>query len=322
MALTLTVDRAAFLAHVDGVAAAVGEGLVPVVKGNGYGFGRAALASFAANHLGAPEIAVGTVHELRDVPSPQRRLVLTPASAREVALTGPDDVLTVGHPRHVEALTTRRGPDAVMVKLASSMQRYGAGPADLTDLLDAVAAVGRTVHGLAIHPPLVGTVADHVREIEDWLPRLPEGASVYVSHLDGTTFGALRARHPHRAWHLRLGTALWHGDKAFVHLTADVVQVRTLRAGDAAGYRGGPMPSGGSLVMVSAGTAHGIAPLPDGRSPFHFARRRLALLEPPHMHTSMLVVPAAEPCPEPGDLVDVQRPLTHVVPDTYVGWPC
>ena len=39
--------------------------------------------------------------------------------------------------------------------------------------------------------------------------------------------------------------------------------------------------------MVGAGTAHGVQPLDDGRSPFHFARQRLALLEPPHMHTSM-----------------------------------
>ena len=53
--------------------------------------------------------------------------------------------------------------------------------------------------------------------------------------------------------------------------------------------------------MIGAGTAHGVHPLDDGRSPFHFARRRLALLEPPHMHTSMVVVPAGEPGPEEGD---------------------
>ena len=56
-----------------------------------------------------------------------------------------------------------------------------------------------------------------------------------------------------------------------------------------AGYRQGVVPADGTLVMVGAGTAHGVHPLDDGRSPFHFARRRLALLEPPHMHTSMVV---------------------------------
>ena len=43
MALTLTVDRARWQAHVAEVRAAF-PGLVPVVKGNGYGFGRTFLA--------------------------------------------------------------------------------------------------------------------------------------------------------------------------------------------------------------------------------------------------------------------------------------
>jgi hypothetical protein len=67
--------------------------------------------------------------------------------------------------------------------------------------------------------------------------------------------------------------------------------------------------------MVGAGTAHGVHPLPDGRSPFHFARRRLVLVEPPHMHTSMVWIAADEPVPAVGAEVDVQVPLTHVLPD-------
>ena len=66
----------------------------------------------------------------------------------------------------------------------------------------------------------------------------------------------------------------------------------------------------GTIVMVGAGTAHGVYPLADGRSPFHHARRRLALLEPPHMHTSMAFVPDGEPCPVAGEWIDLQRPLT------------
>jgi hypothetical protein len=67
--------------------------------------------------------------------------------------------------------------------------------------------------------------------------------------------------------------------------------------------------------MVGAGTAHGVHPLEDGRSPFHFARTRLALVEPPHMHTSMVFVPASERAPRPGDTVDVQRPLISTAVD-------
>ena len=55
MTLRLTIDERAWRDHVDTVRRAV-DGLVPVVKGNGYGFGRATLAAVAA---AAGEIAVG-----------------------------------------------------------------------------------------------------------------------------------------------------------------------------------------------------------------------------------------------------------------------
>ena len=111
---------------------------------------------------------------------------------------------------------------------------------------------------------------------------------VWVSHLSSDGYGNLRDSWPGRRFRIRLGTALWHGDKRTLHLGADVLDVRPVRAGEHAGYRQQRVPADGRLVMIGAGTAHGVHPLPDGRSPFHFARQRLALLEPPHMHTSMV----------------------------------
>lgn len=105
----------------------------------------------------------------------------------------------------------------------------------------------------------------------------------------------------------------------FLHLTADVLDTRPVRAGDLAGYRHTPVPFDGTLVAIGGGTAAGIHPLDDAdptrRSPFHFARTRLELLEPPHMHTSLVVVPIGDPCPAVGDRVDVQRPLTTTLAD-------
>lgn len=72
-------------------------------------------------------------------------------------------------------------------------------------------------------------------------------------------------------------------------------------------------------MIIGCGSAHGIAPLDGGLSPFHFARRRLALLEAPHMHTSMCIVPEQQECPSVGDSVDVQRPLTMTSVD-IVHW--
>ena len=95
-----------------------------------------------------------------------------------------------------------------------------------------------------------------------------------------------------------------------------MLDVHPVRSGVTAGYRATPAPDDGWLVLVGAGSAHGAAPLDGGRSPFHHARRRVALLEAPHMHTSMLFLPAADgPPPATGDWVDLQRPLITTTVD-------
>jgi hypothetical protein len=125
---------------------------------------------------------------------------------------------------------------------------------------------------------------------------------------------------PGRTFRVRVGTGLWHGvpKGSFLHLGADVLDVRPVSAGDHVGYWQSRVGVDGMLVAIGAGSAAGIAPLDDPdplrRSPFHFARQRLALVERPHMHTSLVVVPHGQACPAVGDVVDVQRPLiaTHV----------
>jgi hypothetical protein len=138
---------------------------------------------------------------------------------------------------------------------------------------------------------------------------------LWLSHLQPSSYSDVRARHPDREFRLRLGTALWHGDKSFVQLHADVAAVHAVRAGQRAGYHLTEIPSDGHLVLIGAGSAHGIGPLSGGASPFHFARTRLPLLEPPHMHTSMVLAPEGTPLPAVGDHVDVQRPLISTLVD-------
>ena len=75
MTIRLSVDRTRWWAHVADVAEQI-DGLVPVVKGNGYGFGRDGLA-IAAVEL-SPLLAVGTVHELAGLPEQCTPIVLTP----------------------------------------------------------------------------------------------------------------------------------------------------------------------------------------------------------------------------------------------------
>jgi alanine racemase len=304
--LRLTVDTTAWRAHVDRVARR-SPGLVPVVKGNGYGFGRLVLVEFAAEL--AATVAVGTIHELAGLPGRFTPVVLTPT------LHPPTDtrpILTVGSIAHVKALDG--WPGRVLVKLASSMQRFGAVRDDLGALARATRSAGLEIVGFSIHPPLAGTDDEHVDDIAAWLTVLEPDDEVWVSHLSLDGYTALRDAWPDRRFRIRQGTALWHGEKSAFHLGADVLDVRPVRAGELAGYRQVRMPVDGRLLMVGAGTAHGVQPLADGRSPFHYERRRLPLLEPPHMHTSMIVAAAGAPGPEVGDMVDVQRPLI----ETYV----
>lgn len=298
MTIRLTVDRTRWWNHVTGVAAEV-DGLVPVVKGNGYGFGRAGLAIAAAKL--SPLLGVGTVHEVAGLPEGVTPVVLTPAVRPPSDATfDREPVLTVGSDAHIDALRGWGG--RVIVKLPSAMQRYG-GTADL--IAEAQRAGLRTV-GVAIHPPTAGSDDDHRDQIIGRLADIDPSLDVWVSHLAPVTYETLPSSHRFK---LRLGSYLWHGDREALHLEADVIDTRPVAAGQRAGYRLVDVPGDGTLVMIGAGTANGVAPLDDGRSPFHHARTRMALLERPHMHTSMAFVPAGDPCPEPGDWVDLQRPL-------------
>lgn len=326
MTLTLTVDAAAWRTHVESVANAYAP-LVPVVKGNGYGFGRQRLVEIAAVLLGdrpsdaPPTIAVGTVHELAELPDGFGQLVLTPVSPGEAPLLrGHGALATVASVADVAALDGWRCP--VVVKLQSSMRRLGARPADVAAVIDSADAAGLGVIGAAIHLPLAGSDQDRLAEVERWLPvvepHLGRARQLWVSHLSPESHAALRASHPDWTFPMRVGTRLWHGDKSAFHLAADVIAVHDIGAGETAGYHGTPAPGDGSLVVVGAGSAHGVVPLDDGRSPFHYDRRRLTLLERPHMHSSMLFVPAGDVVPSVSAPIDVQRPLISVSVDAVI----
>lgn len=300
MTIRLTVERDRWWRHVSDVAAEL-DGLVPVVKGNGYGFGRAELASIAVNL--SPLLAVGSVHELDGLPDEAIPVVLTPA------LDAPDSdvpVLTVGSDAHIDALTGWDG--RVVVKLASDMHRYGGG----IELVERAQRAGLRTVGVSIHPSLAASEDARRHQVTRRLAEIDPSLDVWVSHLAPATYRLLPPSHRYK---LRVGTYLWHGDREALHLEARVLDTRPVAAGTRVGYRLNPAPADGVLAMVGAGTANGVTPLPDGRSPFHFSRRRLALIEPPHMHTSMVFVPAGDPCPEPGEWVDLQRPLTMTAVD-------
>lgn len=314
MTVRLTVGREAWQAHVRATATAYGPGLLPVVKGNGYGFGRATLLPLAAQMAG--EVGVGSAHELAEVPHPLTPVVLTPTLDPP---QHPRAIFTVDHTAHVAALAGRSS--GVVLKLSSSMRRYGVDPDALSPLTQQIHDAGLRLAAYGLHLPLAGDDTARVAEIEAWLPHLTPDVPLWLSHLAPDSFRALQDRHPDRTLRIRIGTRLWLGIPKgdFLHLSADVLRTRPVRAGEAVGYTQTPSPCDGTLVAVGAGSAQGVAPLdhpdPARRSPFHFARERMTLVEAPHMHTSLVVVPTGHPVPAVGDRVDVQRPLIYTSPD-------
>ena len=321
MTVRLTVSQAAWRQHVSAMAQAYGPSLVPVVKGNGYGFGRPLLHQLATELVdGIEHICVGNVHELADVPTNLRPVVLTPTLTPTLTTPGANNaILTVGSTAHVDSLRGWNGD--VMIKIASSMRRFGATIDELPSLTRAVENLGLGVAGYALHLPLTGTDEERVAEIETWLSDLQFDTPLWVSHLQPAAVHALQAKYPLRQFKARVGTALWHGVPKVpaLQLHANVLHTQPIGVGEIAGYHHTRAPFDGTLVVIGAGSTQGIAtndtPSKQPLSPFHFARTRMALLEAPHMHTSLAVVEASAPSPKVGEWVDVQRPLITTMVD-------
>lgn len=316
MTLQLSVDSTAWNRHILQTASEFGD-LIPVVKGNGYGFGRAALIKHAQKI--ANQIAVGTVFEAQDVPANCTALVLTPVGQHIPKALPKNIVLTVGSLHHVENLRNISWQGEVVIKLRSSMNRYGADISDVAAVQSAVQSAGLKQIGWSVHPPLDGTPQSHATEISNIISSIDSNLDWFISHIDTKSLAILRKQFANKKIRARSGTHLWLGDKSMLKLTADVLDTRKVKSGTTAGYRNVTIEQNGTLVMIGAGTSHGVAPVGGEQSPFHFDQTRLELLEPSHMHTSMVFVPSNQTAPTTGDTVDVQQPLTRVFPD-FISW--
>ncbi|MSO59576.1 MAG: hypothetical protein EXQ63_04550 [Ilumatobacteraceae bacterium] len=312
MTLRLTVHQARWKEHVQATALQF-AGLVPVIKGNGYGLRRWNLMPLASEL--SSEIAVGTVYEVRDIPPGVTPMVLTPIMSAPPNTMPVSTVLTIGRLEHIMALSHFQWTGNVVVKLQSSMLRYGTTKEKLADLLAEARSAHLNVVGFSIHPPLDGEMQMHVKDIENWLEHIDSALPIYISHVNASAVRQLRKYHPQYEFKIRLGTELWLGDKSMMQLSADVLDRHSVESSQTVGYRQQKVSGMGEIVLVGAGSAHGVAPLDDGRSPFHFQKQRINLHEAPHMHTSMLFIARGRLVPSIGEWIDVQRPLTQVQVD-------
>jgi alanine racemase len=323
--LSLYVDTPAWHEHLRAEVAR-NPGLVPVAKGNGYGFTVPLLARTAAD-LGVGQIAVGTTADaavaLRLFPGDV--IVLeTPAETDQLPPDLDRRVLyTAASVRDAARLAGRR----LIVECRSSLLRQGVAESDLAALWRATDG-GRAIEAFSVHLPIdrpPGT--DPAAQTARWVSALTEAGyqirSMYVSHLEAAEIASLAAAFPGTDFRQRVGTRLGLGRRSAFRAGATVLQVLSVRRGERLGYRQYRSGRDGWLVMVAGGTAHGVgleAPgAPRGllpraktlarsglaamnrvRSPFTWDGHKQWFAEPPHMLVSMLLLPRDSEPPEPG----------------------
>ncbi len=346
MSLSLYVDGDRWRAHLRVVTDAH-PGIVPVAKGNGYGFGVPRLAR-RAEWLDCDQMAVGTYDEAPEALKrfPGDVLVLAPWRPFSRAPHDSRLVHTVGRAEDLKALAATGGSGRadrprVLLEGLTSMRRHGMTPDDLRGL----DLSGVTVEGLALHLPMptgrsaARAAPAHVAETERWLAvarDLGVGRQVYVSHLSDAEIADVGGRHPGVRLRPRIGTALWLGDRGALYPRATVLDVHAVGAGDRVGYRQRRLPRSGHVLVVSGGTAHGVgleAPTAGtslrsravtaargsldaaglALSPFRVGGKQRWFVEPPHMQVSMLFVPDGTAVPAVGDEIglDVRFTTTH-----------
>ena len=347
MSLTLTVDGDRWRRHLRTVADQT-PGLVPVAKGNGYGFGLGRLAR-KADWLGADTLAVGTYEELPEVA--QRfdgdLLVLTPW--RPTASPVPDDlpgrrlIHTVSRLADLLALLDH-DPDArVVLERMTSMLRHGMSTEELRSAAQLLERRPATVEGVAFHLPLAAGahLTEVVGLVNDVVASGLTTRRLWVSHLTPRELASLRTSYADFEVRPRIGTDLWLGDRGALTVTATVLDVHEVERGDVFGYRGRTAPKAGHILVVSGGTAHGIgleAPTGDHsiraraatlarggldavgfvRSPFTVDGKQRLFAEPPHMQASMLFLPHGPRVPSVGDEIDVRVRYTATAFDAVV----
>ena len=347
MSLTLTVDGERWREHLRSYADSH-PGLVPVAKGNGYGFTLGRLAR-RAQWLGADTLAVGTYEELPEVGSrfdgdllvlsPWRPFVedLDPALGERV-------VHTVSRPGDLDVLLARQPRARVVLERMTSMRRHGLDAQQLWDEGLRRHLAEARFEGVALHLPLAqgAHLSEVGRLLDDVVGMgLEQPPTIWVSHLTDDELVRLGSTYADFTFRPRVGTALWLGDRGALRVTATVLDVHEVGRGDVFGYRGRSAPKAGHVLVVSGGTAHGIgleSPTGDTslraraatvarggldaagfvRSPYSIDGKQRLFAEPPHMQASMLFLPRGARVPEVGDEIDVRVRYTATTFDRIV----
>lgn len=346
MSLTLHLDVEPWRAHLREVADAT-PGIVPVAKGNGYGYGLPRLAR-EATRLGVDTLAVGTADEVALVRAGTAEdpgwagdiVVLTPWSRLDPVATellaDPKVISTIATVDDLTQVAAHHAGARVVVEVLTPMLRFGLDPAELGRVEPLIA--GLRFEGWTIHLPMAGDALAAARTLATAALNAVK-APLWLSHLSAEQYAAF-APTVDVATHLRLGTKLWLGAPKTRRVSAQVLAMHPVKRGDKAGYWQHGVPGDGWVLVVSGGTANGVAltaPSPGASlkqraqtliagsldaagkalSPYTVAGKKRFFVEPPHMQSSLVFLPGAGSVAV-GDEVPVEVRLTTATVDRII----
>ena len=349
MTFSLNVNATKFRGHLVSVMnsyATAGAELVPVIKGNGYGFGRGVLASEAAR-LGSNRIAIGTVWELGQslADFAGEILVLEPFNSSDTSavaqwrehLEHNADRIIVTVSNVDLAAVRAAGAKNIYLEGKTSLSRFGILHLDMQSIEN---FNDLKVQGLSLHLPIVqpaikvdatteissafngATLSKSMTETWNWIVLYQELATKFalpkhlsLSHITESQLKSLKKMMQSYNFDMeievRVGTKLWLGETSALQATGTVLQIHELMNSRTVGYQQTNSGNNKRLIVVSGGTAHGVAmaapstasslrkkgvAIAEGfsqaigkvRSPFSFKGKNLDFVEPPHMQVSML----------------------------------
>jgi hypothetical protein len=339
MSLILHVDGAKWRAHLATVLAESDAQIVPVIKGNGYGFGKKVLAK-EAKDLNLPVVAVATVAEANEIETvfPGEILLLSPSASSDS-----ERVIHTISPH--SSVFSEKLPKKFVIELLSPIYRHGFALSDLGNALEKYSKGGKC-KGIAIHLPI-----DQKSSASEWIDKSLQSIaergidtsefnnSVWVSHISENDLAKLKLKWPQIVWKIRIGTKLWLGDRTSLKAKAQVLDLHAIEKPTSVGYRQYRVGRGW-LVIASGGTSHGVGleiatPKRDflsqvkaltksflnlfgwNPSPFSWNGKKLEFAEAPHMHLSLLTFKGKN-APKVGSELDVDVRFTTTAFDQVV----
>ena len=295
MSFTLEVDRKAFIKHLEKFVASnekAGANVIPVIKGNGYGFTRPLLCKVAQEQKFS-RIAVGTVFEatdaLRDFAGDI--VVLEPISSldihaaqhwREVLKHNRDRVIVTVSNHYIDGLE-QFNIGRIIIEGKTSVHRFGFTRDDMITHIQQVQSLG-TIVGFSIHSPINEPINNQValleaapdsrkansrvQEVIAWALTCEQLAEQFnipfelsVSHLSHKDVEHITHAVPAMKLTLRSGSGLWLGADNALRVTGTVLEIQELgsSAHTHVGYRQVDSHGHKRLLIISGGTSHGVA---------------------------------------------------------------